>query len=270
MRGCIHVRGPGEAERPLRLLSITQGNWGERIAQNIADHAPADWVVQTWAAPRLIPPIVDDPEDFLPSGPPQADLLLALGDVPGFAQLIPDIARLCGAQAVLAPIDRNSAMPPGLVSQVRAWLEEMDVDSLFPKPFCSLTETQCNRSPLVKTYDIPLIARFARHFGRPTFGITVEGDRIAQVRVVRDAACGCARHVSRGLAGERLEDAAERAGMLHHHYPCLASMDQDGDYNDTLMHVSGNFLKDAIQEEVSSYTTITYLRPHGRSDDEGG
>ncbi|HHH82723.1 MAG TPA: hypothetical protein ENL35_07020, partial [Chloroflexi bacterium] len=117
------MRGPGEAERPLRLLSVTQGNWGERIAQNIADHAPADWVVLTWAAPRLIPPIVDDPEDFLPSELPQADLLLALGDVPGFAQLIPDIARLCGAQAVLAPIDRNSAMPPGLVSQVRTWLE---------------------------------------------------------------------------------------------------------------------------------------------------
>ena len=37
-----------------------------------------------------------------PAQLPQADLLLALGETPGAATLIPDVARLCGARAVIA------------------------------------------------------------------------------------------------------------------------------------------------------------------------
>jgi hypothetical protein len=56
--------------------------------------------------------------------------------------------------------------------------------------------------------------------------------------------------------------------MLHHHYPCLASMNQEPDYHDTLMHVSGDCLRDAIKEEIRQHLSPTpYLRPAGRSGD---
>jgi hypothetical protein len=75
--------------------------------------------------------------------------------------------------------------------------------------------------------------------------------------------------VANGLAGLPVSEAEFEAGMLHHHYPCLAGMTQDHDYRDTLMHVSGHLLRQAVHAEVADYLEPTvYLRPHGRSDDE--
>jgi hypothetical protein len=250
-------------ESPLRVLAVTQGLWGERIASNVAAHAPSDWVVRSWSAPRALSPVVDDPEDILPPTLPPSDLILALGEVAGAAQLIPEIARKTGARSVIAPIDRNESLPPGLVGQLRRWLDELGVASVFPKPFCSLTEASHNRTPLVTAHDDPLIRRFARHFGRPQFRATVEGGRILGLEVVRDAACGCARHVAAGLTGCEVDGAVEAAGMLHHHYPCLASMNKDPDYQDTLMHVSGNILKDSLREEIQQHLSLVYIRPDG-------
>lgn len=254
---------------PFRVLAVTQGLWGERIADNVAAHAPADWEVSAWAAPRLIPPIVDDPEEFLPEQLPATDLLVSLGEVPGLAQLIPDIVRLTGAKAVLAPIDRSESLPSGLALQVEGWLAQVGVPIVFPMPFCSLTPETINRPPRLAEYDDPLVKRFASHFGRPVFQVEVEKGRITRVGVVRDAACGCAHHVAQGLAGISVEDADEASGMLHHHFPCLASMNKDQEYQDTLMHVSGNFLKEALNQALAPYRSPTaYLRPAGLTDDD--
>ncbi len=250
-------------DSPLRVLAVTQGQWGERIAENIRLRAPVHWSVEVWAAPRVIPPIVDDPQDFLPPTLPEVDLVLALGDTAGLAQLVPDIARITGAKAVIAPIDRNPSLPPGLTQQLAVWLEEMGVAVVFPKPFCSLTETTFNRTPLVTSYDNPIIQHFARYFGKPEFRVTLDEGRISEVEVVRDSACGCARYVADNLLGVSAEEALEKAGLLHHHYPCLASMERDPDYFDTLMHVSGNLLKDSLKETIKDHITITFVRPSG-------
>ncbi|KPK94033.1 MAG: hypothetical protein AMJ88_05960 [Anaerolineae bacterium SM23_ 63] len=250
-------------DSPLRVLAVTQGQWGERIAENIRVRAPADWSVEVWAAPSVIPPVVDDPQDFLPPTLPEVDLVLALGDTTGLAQLVPDIARVTGAKAVIAPIDRNTSLPAGLARQLAGWLKEMDVAAAFPKPFCSLTETTYNRTPLVTSYDDPTIQRFARYFGKPEFRVTLDAGQITEVEVLRDAACGCARYVADNLVGISADEALEKAGILHHHYPCLASMERDPDYFDTLMHVSGNLLKDSLRETIKDHITITFVRPSG-------
>jgi thymidylate synthase len=256
-----------------RVLAITQGLWGERIAAHLAVQAPADWQVETWAAPRRLPPVVDDPDEYLPTELPSADLLLSLGEVPGLAQLLPDLVRRSGARAVIAPIDRNESLPAGLVGQIRQWLEAMDVAVVFPKPFCSLTETTVDTPPRLSAYRDPLVRRFAEHFGRPRFSVEVDHGRITAVQVLRDSACGCARHVAERLPGTSVDEALEAAGMLHHHFPCLASMNQDSDYHDTLMHVSGNLMKQALHDEIAgSLSPTPYVRPHGRvepSDEPG-
>jgi hypothetical protein len=250
-----------------RVLAVTQGLWGERIAANVVNHAPGDWEVKVWSAPRVIPPIVDDPDEFLPDELPGTDLLLALGEAAGLAQLIPDIVRMTGARSVLAPIDRSESLPSGLALQLEGWLAEVGVPIVFPMPFCSLTPETINRPPRKATYDDPLVRRFAAHFGRPVFKATVDKDRIGGIEVVRDAACGCARHVADGLVGVAIEDAVEEAGLLHHHFPCLASMNKDPEYQDTLMHVSGNILKDSLKEEIQPYLSVVYLQPSGRVED---
>jgi thymidylate synthase len=249
-----------------RVLAITQGAWGTRIADNIDASCPAGWLVRRWQAPAVLPAIVDDPDEFLPESLPPSDLVLALGDTPGVAQLVPDVVRLAGARAVIAPIDRNESLPPGLVGQLRRWLSALGVNVVFPKPFCSLTETTYNLPPIIQRYDDALIARFARHFGRPELLVAVEAGQITSSLVSRDAACGCGRHVAAGLAGCQVAEAEHAAGMLHHHYPCLASMNTDPDYGDTLMHVSGNLLRQAVRDELADHLPpVAYLRPHGLS-----
>jgi hypothetical protein len=61
--------------------------------------------------------------------------------------------------------------------------------------------------------------------------------------------------------GLSADEAEEKAGLFHHHYPCLASMGKDSDFGDTLMHVSGNVLKDNVGEQVKPYKNIEYLTP---------
>jgi hypothetical protein len=257
-----------EGDHAFLLLTLTQGEWGERIAEHIQQTAPSHWVVNTWKAPRVLPPIIDYPEDFLPESLPQASVVLSLGDTSGLAQLVPDVAAMSGAKAVIAPIDNNESLPPGLARQLNQWLENINVESVFPKPFCSLTETTYNQKPLVTPYDIELVREFARYYGRPEFNIVVEDGRISEAEITRDAACGCARAVADGLVGIEVDNAVDKTGMLHHHFPCLASMNQDADYHDTLMHVSGHIIQDSVKEEIKEYLSPTpYLRPEGHVEE---
>jgi hypothetical protein len=116
-------------------------------------------------------------------------------------------------------------------------------------------------------YNDPFIQRFAEQFGKPEFRVTVDESHVTRVDLIRDSACGCARYVAENLIGIHVDESIEKAGMLHHHFPCLAGMERDPDYLDTLMHVSGNLLKDAWKDEVRSHLSVVYLRPHGRVED---
>lgn len=110
-------------------------------------------------------------------------------------------------------------------------------------------------------YDNALIAEFARYFGMPRFGVAVQDGKIARVELERASPCGCSDFVANGLAQVPLNDVEFGAGMLHHHYPCLAAMGIDPDYSDTLMHVSGNLTVDAIVDAVRPFRQVNYLRP---------
>jgi hypothetical protein len=251
----------------MRILAIVSGEYGERHVENIRTHGPDDWQVETWQAPAVLPPVVDYPEDFLPESLPPADLILSFGEHRGVAELVPEIVRMTGAEAVIAPVDREAWLPRGLARQLRGWLADMGVVCVTPKPLCSLTETHYNVRRHRVAYDDPTIFAFARHFGQPDLHITVDPETrtITAVEVARDAVCGCARAVARGLIGVSADEAEQEAGLLHHHYPCLAGMVKDPDFNDTLMHVSGNLLKDVVAEQVKAYRDTRYIVPGKRS-----
>jgi len=253
----------------MRLLAIISGEYGQRHVDNIRAHAPSDWVIEVWQAPTLFPLIIDYPEDYVPDTLPPADLILSFGEHKGIAELLPDVARVTGARAVIAGIDSEAWLPRGLARQLRGWLQEMDVACVTPKPLCSLTETHYSLTRRKKVdYDDPLIAEFARHFGQPELHLTVDPETrtITAAEVVRDAVCGCARHVAQGLVGVSADDAEQEAGMLHHHYPCLASMGIDVDYGDTLMHISGNILRDNIGAQVKPFKQVHYIAPGTKSE----
>jgi hypothetical protein len=255
----------------MRILAIISGEYGQRHVDNIRNHAPLDWRIEVWQAPGILPPIIDYPEDYVPEDLPPADLILSFGENKGIAELLPDVARVTGARSVLAAIDSEAWLPRGLARQLRGWLADMDVACVTPKPLCSLTETDYrigrSRNQRIE-YDDPLIAEFARYFGQPKLHISVTPDtrQITAVEVQRDAVCGCARYVAERLVGLSVDDAEQEAGLLHHHYPCLASMGIDADYGDTLMHISGNVLKDNVGAQVKPFKEIRYIAPATRSD----
>ena len=253
----------------MRILAIISGEYGSRHVANIRDHGPSHWQVEVWKAPAAFPLVIDYPEDYLPESLPAADLILSFGEHKGIAELLPDIAKMTGAQAVIASVDNESWLPRGLARQLRGWLEKMGVACATPKPLCSLTEADfgVTRRQRIR-YDSPLIREFATYFGQPELEIAVDAETrlIVSARVQRDTVCGCARFVAKRLVGISADEAEEKAGLLHHHYPCLASMGKDVDFGDTLMHVSGNVLKDAVGEQVKPFKRVQYIAPGTHSE----
>jgi thymidylate synthase len=246
------------------ILAIISGEYGRRHVQNILAHKPQHWAVETWQAPANLPIIMDYPEDYLPEKMDPAQLLLSFAEQRGVAELIPEIAGLTGAGAVIAPVDNEAWLPRGLARQLRGWLEAMHVACVTPKPLCSLSENRYQVSRRIWVdYHNPLIGEFARYFGRPELKVSVQAEsrRISAVEVRRDAVCGCARFVAERLVGVLVDEAEEQAGLAHHHYPCLASMGIDSDFGDTLMHVSGNILRDAVAEQIRPYKRPGYITP---------
>jgi hypothetical protein len=255
----------------MRILVLKTGEYGQRHIDNLAQHAPAVWLIESWQTPRILPPILDYPEDYLPESLPPADLILSLAEVRGAAEMIPDIAKMTGATAVIAPIDNQAWLPFGLARQLRGWLAQMDVACVTPIPYCSLTETHYNASRLKEPYDNALIREFARYFGRPAFEVAVDqqAKTISSATVVRDACCGCAHFAAEKLVGTPLDEAMEQVGLHHHHYPCQASMGIDPLFGDTLMHVSGNIMKDALKKALGDNLVVPMIRPAGYVEEEG-
>jgi hypothetical protein len=251
----------------MRILSIISGQYGQRHVDNIRAHGPKEWEINTWQAPAVLPPIVDYPEDHMPESLPQADLILSFAELKGVAELLPEIAKMTGAKAVIASVDNETWLPRGLAKQLRGWLERIDVACATPKPLCSLTETHFGITRRQKEeHNSPLIAEFAKYFGKPKLNLTVDpkGRYVTAATVKRDAVCGCTRFTAEGLVGLSVEEAEEKAGLLHHHYPCMASMGKDVDFGDTLMHVSGNLMKETVSEQIKPYKR--YFDPGGRSE----
>ena len=196
-------------------------------------------------------------------------MILSFGEHKGIAELLPDIARMTGAKAVLAAVDNESWLPRGLARQLHGWLEKMDVACATPKPLCSLTETDFGVTRRQRiNYQDAYISEFARYFGKPELKLEIDPESrlIVSAQVQRDAVCGCARYVAERLAGISADEAEEKAGLLHHHFPCLASMGKDVDFGDTLMHVSGNVLKDNVGEQVKLYKSTQYIAPGSRTE----
>ncbi|HZW37106.1 MAG: DUF166 domain-containing protein [Deltaproteobacteria bacterium] len=223
----------------MRILFSVQGRYGERVVENVRKNGPCEWESAVLRLPARLPMVIDDPEEFLPSPLPPADLLVSLHETPGAAELIPDIARGCGAQAVLAAVDDRTALPTGLENQIRRRLTAMGVAHAFPRPLCGFDGGPDSR-----------LSEFAARFGRPKFRVEREGDRVASVEVLRDAPCGSAKFVASILPGVRLADAPDTGALRHHHHPCLASMEIDPDLQDTILHLSGYIVRAAIRSAL--------------------
>jgi hypothetical protein len=237
----------------MNVLILLHGLYGQRIVDNLKARGPADWEVDTFELPRILPPIVDEPEEFLPPSLPQADLVLHLAETQQAAQLLGEIVRQTGAGAVIAPVD-FPILPQGLRRQLRDELAHLGASIVFPEPFCSLDEAQieAESDPSSPAYEI--LTAFTTCFGRPRLRVELypDGNRIEEVVVERGAPCGSSQYAAERLAGMAVDEAVPQGGLFCHHYPCLASMQprmgEDG--VETLMTLSGDILNAALIEAI--------------------
>jgi thymidylate synthase len=254
----------------VKILALVSGEYGRRHVENIRKNGPQSWQIETWQAPAVFPLVIDYPEDYLPEAMPAADLILSFAEHKGVAELLPDIAAKTGARAVIVAVDNEAWLPRGLARQLHGWLERQGVACATPKPLCTLTGSDYKVTRRQRqSYDSSLIREFARYFGQPDLKVSVDPATrtIASAEVRRDAACGCARYVAERLVGMAVDEAEEKAGLLHHHFPCLASMTKLADYNhDTLMHESGHMLKDNLNAQIKPYKKTSYISPGNRSE----
>lgn len=226
----------------VRMQVVTQGAWGERIAAHLVATAPPAWTLSTWQGPAVLPVVLDEPEEYLPEALPPADLLLVLSESRGMTDLSPDLAALCGAEAAIVAVDRRAAAPAGLRQQVVQRLEAMGVGCAIPMPFCSLVPTARQHS---------LVRGFAERYGRPELACTIEDGEVAACEVTRETPCGNTRYIAERLAGVPVAEAVERAGLLHHYYPCWGGMGVDPVHGThTLLHIAAKMAQRAVERSL--------------------
>lgn len=225
----------------LKLLVFTQGTYGQRILENVSNYAPVEWRIHHVSLPDALPPIIENAHDLVEflDVVGEWDIILFLGESPSAFSILPAILERAHADSVIAPVDSYNWLPLGLERQIRSELEDRGVNVVFPRTFCTLT-------PI----GVRAIDEFAKIFGSPQLKIVEKNGVISTIRVVRGAPCGSTRYLAEKLPGTKVEDAAERAGLLVQTFPCLASRKVDRFFSDAPIHVAGRIAQKTVEKAL--------------------
>lgn len=239
----------------MRILAAVQGEYGKRIAGNISARSPEGWVTETVVLPKALPLLIDEPDEFLPSRIPAAELLLAMIESEGAAQLVPALAAAAGARAAIVPVDSPAWLPPGLRGQIEREMSRKGIYAVFPRPFCTLTEKTAGYGHNIVPYENELISAFAGCFGRPRLEIITGPEmRILEAEVRRGSPCGSTFHAAEKLSGMAAGDSVPRTGLMVHQYPCLASMQPEeirkGVF-EPFMNISGYVMNEEVEAALN-------------------
>ena len=76
---------------------------------------------------------------------------------------------------------------------------------------------------------------------------------ILAANVIRSAPCGSTWYVAKKMLGLEPDqsDLRERISEAHHAYPCTGSMDRDTELGDTVLHIGGHIIRDAVEDGLS-------------------
>jgi len=222
------------------------GRYAERVIAHLSAMSPGN--VTAFQVPRALPPVLDDPSEFLPAGVGGAEVIIAINVHPALLLEIPERAKGGAMRALIAPIEDPGWIKPGLQRQVTLACARHGIESAFPKPFCALEP------------NTPAIAEFCEqfHVGIPVFNVRVESGRVAAVEVIRGSPCALTAFVAEQLVGLPADELlAKKAGELHHAYPCLSSMAMDPDTGDTIMHASLSLIVSRVADALQTATART-------------
>ncbi|UCE10437.1 MAG: hypothetical protein JSW61_00500 [Candidatus Thorarchaeota archaeon] len=163
----------------------------------------------------------------------ECDMIMLVGVHHDLIASADTLVERTDARAVLAPVEDPAWVPPGLREQIKETLEEVGIESAFPKPFCTL---DYGHGSLIDEF----IDRY--RLGLPQFEAEVKNDRIAEITITRSSPCGCAWYVGQKVRGHLVSDTEGLFDVIakaHHAYPCTGSMTVDRELEDAPLHVAG-------------------------------
>lgn len=228
---------------------IYSGKFGERFVCNIADprlcpkfgacgidfcdfckkydFSPNISFVQELPEPSALGLYVEEPENHLPRF--SCEVLVAINVHPDILISLPKIGEF---KALIVPACDQKWCSPGLRRQLKEKCEQIGIEFLAPKPFCSL---------------IPegrVIRKFCRDLkiGRPEFSVDLDDNAIEKVEVLQSDPCGSAYFVAKRMRGFVIESSEDLYKEIHQHqcaYPCMASMERDIELIEAPFHLAG-------------------------------
>jgi hypothetical protein len=221
-----------------------------------------------------VPDFIEEPENYLPINIPQVDFLLVVGIHQDLLSGLPYYLKDKGVKAVIVPIEDPKWVPAGLQTQILEEFEKNGIQAAFPKPFCSLSKelNEYNKIGFHLTKERNYIYEFIDHFkiGRPiiSFLLSKNGKSIEDTCVLQSAPCGSTYYIAQQLKGKYIENhdelsLNEKISKAHHAYPCNASMKHDPILKETILHVGGYLVRNAIRQalnlEEEDVQKLTYV-----------
>jgi len=207
-----------------------------------------------------VPDFIEDPEEYFPKTLPEVDFVMVVGIHQDLLSGLPDYLKDKNIKAVIIPIENPKWVQPGLQVQVLEAFEDYGIQVAFPKPFCALSKEldEYNQEGFNVTKERGYILEFIDYYkiGVPivSFLLSEDGKSIADSCVLQCAPCGSSYFVLQQLKAKYIDNGElslnERISKAHHSYPCNASMDQDTILKDSILHVGGYLIRNAIRREL--------------------
>lgn len=212
-----------------------------------------------------IPDFIEEPELYLPKNLPPVDFVLVVGIHQDLLSGLPYYLKdKKSVKAVIVPIENPKWVPAGLQVQVLEEFEKYGIQAAFPKPFCALSRelNEYNKIGFHLTKEHNYVYEFIDYFkiGVPIVSILLskDGGSIEDSCVLQSAPCGSSYYVCQQLKSKYFKNGKsgelslnERISKAHHAYPCNASMDQDNILKDSILHVGGYLIRNAIRRELN-------------------
>ncbi len=220
----------------------TEGHFWQRLFEHLGSMGGD---VAATQLPDRLPMIVDNPRDFLPASVGVADVTIAVNIHHDLLAELPVLIAERGGRALVAPREDPNWIRPGLMNQVTQDCVKLGIECAFPEPFCALR-------PIT-----PAIREFCDEYqvGRTKLELVIEDGCVREARCICSTPCGLSQWVAERLAGVEAGEVLERAQVLHHSRPCLASMAMVLGMTDTLMHKSLSMFLDSAREALAAAMT---------------
>ncbi|UCH01740.1 MAG: thymidylate synthase [Candidatus Bathyarchaeota archaeon] len=253
----------------LNLLFVYSDDFGKRVIRNLINdpsfckvcgllcdfckYGVYSYVKSIHAAIELpdrskLPSFIEDPGKYLPKKIPPGDICIATGIHQDILLALPNRLHHEGIKGLIIPIEDFRMVPMGFLKQLEDECEQHSIEYAFPKPFCSLEQTEKK----------PYISRFIQQFkiGKPMLRINTEKRNksivVHGVIVDQSAPCGSTWYVARKLIGKEVtkDEIFDLVAKAHHSYPCTATMAIDPEIKEPILHKAGYLIREAVEKQL--------------------